>query len=83
MGHSDTNFGVREAACEIIRNLPDDITWEALISALLSDNKIERSQSVHRMFELDDVALLSEAALGEDWNRPEEDEAWTHLQQER
>lgn len=25
------------------------------------------------------TALLSEAAL-EDWNRPEEDEAWSHLQ---
>ncbi len=25
-------------------------------------------------------ALLSEAALAEDWNRPEEDEAWSHLQ---
>jgi hypothetical protein len=28
----------------------------------------------------DDVALLSEAALAEDWNRPEEDAAWAHLQ---
>jgi hypothetical protein len=27
-----------------------------------------------------DAALLSEAALGEDWNRPEEDAAWAHLQ---
>ncbi len=27
----------------------------------------------------DDTALLSEAALG-DWNRPEEDAAWSHLQ---
>jgi len=26
-------------------------------------------------------ALLSEAALAEDWDRPEEDEAWSHLQQ--
>jgi hypothetical protein len=26
------------------------------------------------------TALLSEAALGEDWNRPEEDAAWSHLQ---
>ena len=26
-------------------------------------------------------ALLSEAALAEDWNRPDEDEAWSHLQQ--
>jgi hypothetical protein len=27
-----------------------------------------------------DTALLSEAALAEDWNRLEEDEAWAHLQ---
>lgn len=27
-----------------------------------------------------EAALLSEAALGEDWNRPEEDQAWQHLQ---
>ncbi len=26
------------------------------------------------------TALLSEAALAVDWNRPEEDEAWSHLQ---
>jgi hypothetical protein len=25
-------------------------------------------------------AMLSEAALAEDWTRPEEDEAWSHLQ---
>jgi hypothetical protein len=28
----------------------------------------------------DETALLSEAALAEDWNRPEEDAAWSHLQ---
>lgn len=27
-----------------------------------------------------ETALLSEAALAEDWNRPEEDAAWLHLQ---
>ena len=27
----------------------------------------------------DEAALLSEPSLAEDWNRPEEDEAWTHL----
>ena len=27
-----------------------------------------------------ETALLSEAALAEDWNRPEEDAAWSHLQ---
>ena len=26
------------------------------------------------------TALLSEQALAEDWNRPGEDEAWSHLQ---
>lgn len=27
-----------------------------------------------------ETALLSEAALSADWNRAEEDEAWSHLQ---
>lgn len=27
-----------------------------------------------------ETARLSEASLAEDWNRPEEDEAWSHLQ---
>jgi hypothetical protein len=31
----------------------------------------------------DETALLSEAALAADWNRPEEDAAWAHLQPER
>ena len=30
-----------------------------------------------------EATLLSERALAEDWNRPEEDEAWSYLQQER
>jgi hypothetical protein len=30
-----------------------------------------------------ETALLSEAALAQDWNRPEEDEAWKHLQRVR
>ncbi|MDQ2785453.1 MAG: hypothetical protein M3Y58_10695 [Chloroflexota bacterium] len=28
-----------------------------------------------------ETALLSESALAEDWNRPEEDAAWSHLEQ--
>ncbi|MGH3144455.1 MAG: hypothetical protein ACRDTR_01510 [Rubrobacter sp.] len=32
---------------------------------------------------ISEAALLSEAALAEDWDRPEEDAAWAHLQQER
>ncbi len=30
-----------------------------------------------------ETALLSEASLAEDWDRPEEDEAWSHLQTEQ
>ncbi len=30
--------------------------------------------------EENETALLSEASLGADWNRKEEDEAWAHLQ---
>jgi hypothetical protein len=30
-----------------------------------------------------ETALLSEAALAEDWNKPEEDAAWSHLQRAR
>lgn len=30
--------------------------------------------------EVSETALLSEPSLAEDWNRPEEDEAWSHLQ---
>lgn len=30
-----------------------------------------------------ETAILSEAALAKDWNRPEEDAAWAYLQQEK
>ena len=29
-----------------------------------------------------ETVLLSEASLAVDWNRPEEDESWSHLQSE-
>jgi hypothetical protein len=30
--------------------------------------------------DISETALLSEKSLAKDWNRPEEDEAWSHLQ---
>lgn len=33
--------------------------------------------------ETSETALLSEPALAEDWNRPGEGDAWSHLQQVR
>ncbi len=32
---------------------------------------------------ISETARLSERALAKDWDRPEEDEAWSHLQSER
>ena len=48
------------------------LPWQFFATALS-----ESSASLH------ETALLSEAALAEDWNRPEEDAAWSHLQQGR
>ena len=33
--------------------------------------------------QVSESALLSEKALAQDWNRPEEDEAWSHIQPEQ
>ncbi|MDN5870503.1 MAG: hypothetical protein L0H73_07280 [Nitrococcus sp.] len=35
----------------------------------------------HLVAAVPEGALLSEAGLADDWKRPEEDEAWSHLQQ--
>jgi hypothetical protein len=32
------------------------------------------------LVDVSESALLSESALAEDWNKPEEDAAWSHLQ---
>ncbi len=40
---------------------------------------VDKEQLSH----VNEEALLSEAALAEDWNRPEEDEAWEYLQKDR
>ena len=36
-----------------------------------------------RVSKIDEAALLSEPALAQDWNRPEEDAAWSYLQPAR
>lgn len=48
-------------------------THRALVT-LLEESADEASGDI--------TALLSEPALVEDWNRPEEDAAWAHLQRE-
>jgi hypothetical protein len=48
-------------------------TRRALITVLMDEPKTS----------VGETALLSEPALAQDWNRPEEDAAWLHLQQGR
>ena len=45
----------------------------ALVTVLLDDSDGDAAET----------ALLSEPALAKDWNRPEEDAAWSHLQREQ
>lgn len=54
-------------------------TIEAVIDEQGAVRLLEEEPSEYR----NETALLSEAALAEDWNRSEEDAAWSHLQKER
>ncbi len=70
-------------------------TFEAIIDEhgnvrLLESVKLPKSRRALVTVLLDDsdgdaaeTALLSEPALAVDWNRPEEDAAWSHLQREQ
>lgn len=40
----------------------------------------DESHDSTRQHDPAETALLAEAALSADWNRPEEDAAWSHLQ---
>ena len=54
--------------------LLESVTLSAARRALVIILEEVPSTSTH------ELALLSEQALAEDWNRPEEDTAWSHLQ---
>jgi hypothetical protein len=61
-----------KGAVRLLVPLRLDRRHRALVT-ILSDDPCDDSES----------ALLSEAALAGDWNRPEEEEAWSHLQRAR
>ena len=54
--------------------LLETVRLPAVRRALVTILEDEPLAAVHEM------ALLAEAALAADWNRPEEDAAWSHLQ---
>jgi hypothetical protein len=55
-------------------HLLEPISLAGARRALVTILEEEPGTSIHEM------ALLSEAALAEDWNRPEENAAWSQLQ---
>lgn len=61
---------MRQHAVRLLMPLRLDRRHRALVT-ILTDEPSEESET----------ALLSETALARDWKRPEEEEAWSHLQQ--
>ena len=63
------------------RYIPDSLGLPAGRRVLVTvlDNYLEKLRP-HTV--VNEEALLSEAALAEDWTRPEEDEAWRFLNRE-
>ncbi len=55
------------------------LAWELAAWETASDEALMLFE-LEAISDVSETALLSEAALAEDWNRPEEDEAWSYLQ---
>ncbi len=60
-----------------LRDLPEDAQREVYDFYLFVKERALERQSILRAGE---SALLSEKSLSEDWNKPEEDEAWKAFQ---
>jgi hypothetical protein len=73
----------------VIRTIEAVIDEHGQVSLLESVQLSEARRALVTILEEEPVwhvaetALLSEPALAEDWNRPEEDAAWSHLQSAR
>jgi len=62
-----------QGGVHLMENIHLDRSHRALVTILAEEPSMDRRET----------ALLSEAALATDWNSPEEDVAWSHLQQDR
>ena len=62
-----------QGGVHLMENIHLDRSHRALVTILAEEPSMDRRET----------ALLSEAALATDWNSPEEDVAWSHLQQGR
>lgn len=69
---------------QLLEPLPLRARQRVLVTALEEESSAEnRNASTAGETRAIETALMSEGALAEDWNRKEEDEAWSHLQPDR
>ena len=62
-----------------IENLSlNELIWLLQYIVKVIQQKVGKTEQITN--HVTETALLSEPALAEDWNKPEEDEAWSHLQ---
>jgi hypothetical protein len=62
-----------QGGVHLMENIHLDRSHRALVTILAEEPSMDRRET----------ALLSEVSLAADWNSPEEDTAWSHLQQDR
>lgn len=63
----------RDGNVHLLESVKLKMSRRALVTILEEDAASDASET----------ALLSERALAADWNKPEEDQAWSHLQPAR
>ena len=65
---------------QLLESLPLRARQRVLVTALEEESFPNAESNDSAETRAGETALLSESALAEDWNRKEEDEAWSHLQ---
>lgn len=70
-----------------METVPAEIDEHGNVKLLAMPSSSSKRRAVVTILDEEDsfseTALLSEAVLAEDWNRPEEEDAWSHLRQDR
>ncbi|MDQ2918739.1 MAG: hypothetical protein M3R10_02535 [Verrucomicrobiota bacterium] len=66
-----------------MQTVPAEIDEQGNVKLLGKLNNAAKTRAFVTVFDKDEAiaetTLLSEPALAEDWSRPEEEEAWSHL----
>ena len=65
---------------QLLESLPLRARQRVLVTVLEEEFSSDAERNISDKTRAEETALLSESALAEDWNRKEEDEAWSHLQ---